>query len=112
MLDNPQDSRVPDLDDVPGGYRSDAARVMVWDAPGQVWRVYDTSPTSVPSPTHVGGGVFTTTISSIADYIRRTPMPLPGGGEANFHEVYFALEPLPEIPGKKPAAAWVWQLYE
>ena len=106
MLDNPQDSRVPDLDDIPGGYRSDAARVMVWDAPGRIWRVYDAS------PTHVGGGVFTTPISSIADYVRRTPMPLPGGGEANFHEVYFALEPLPEIPGKKPAAARAWQLYE
>ena len=105
MLDNPQDSRVPDLDDVPGGYRSDAARVMVWDAPGQIWRVYD------PSPTHVGGGVFITPISSIADYVRRTPMQIPGD-EVNFHEVYFALEPLPEIPGKKPAAAWAWQLYE
>jgi len=106
MLDNPQDSRVPDLDDIPGGYRSDAARVMVWDAPGQLWRVYD------PSPTHVGGGVFTTPISSIADYVRRAPMQLPGGGEVNFHEVYFALEPLPEIHGKKPAAARAWQLYE
>ena len=88
MRDNPQDSRVPDLADVPGGYRSDAARVMVWDAPGQVWQVYD------PAPTHVVGGVFTTPIFSIAGYVRRTPMQIPGG-EANFHEVYFALEPLP-----------------
>jgi len=112
MLDNPQDSRVPDLDDVPGGYLTDAARVMVWDAPGQVWRVYDPSPIYDSASSHTGSGVFTTTISSIADYVRRTPMPLPGGGEVNFHEVYFALEPVPEIPVRKPAAARAWQLYE
>jgi hypothetical protein len=33
-------------------------------------------------------------------------------GEGNFHEVYFALELLPETPGGKTAAAWAWQLYE
>jgi hypothetical protein len=111
MLDNPQDSRVPGLDDIPGGYRADAACVMVWDAPDQVWRVYDASPIYDSASSHAGTGVFTTTISSIADYVRRAPMQTPNG-EVNFHEVYFALEPLPEIPGRKPAAAWVWQLYE
>lgn len=73
------------IDDVPDGYRADAARVMIWNPGAGEWEVFD------DEPVHEGDGVFSTLIASVEGYT----------GDLN--EVYFGLEPLPEAtPTQEP----------
>ncbi len=82
MEDNTSIPRPPEctieIDDIPPGYDSTRARIMVWNPSNSQWEVFDAA------PTFVGDGTFRTQLSDISRYVDTDGL----------NQVYFGVEPL------------------